>query len=420
MTTIGSEIRSVPAIGDAAPAMPGEGAGLADMFGEIIAGVSVAVGAQAVAQDGASAVVAEEAPAEAAADPSAAASVVQLLALTVKQQAKALAGASEPDEQTDTEATSDEDGQSAGTGECVTDVPILGAGVTPIAPPPTGRPALKAQEQAAVATASPHLAAAQDAKVLKAAKEAKVATVPDPKVAAQEEPDSSPIARAVSELLDATRQLSVPQSRKGDGQQVVRPTDAKPDNLGQEVRSIVHNAISGLHNQTAAAPFDIARPAEALLEPLVVEAKTDFAEVAIERQLDVSADGEWLDSLARDIARSAGEGGTLRFKLNPENLGSLRVEITPQANGSAVRLTAETDTARAIIAEAQPRLVAEAKANGLRISETHVDLGGQAPSGDPRRQNAAFEEAPLRTARFLRDQEESDGKPTPSRSERYA
>jgi flagellar hook-length control protein FliK len=143
--------------------------------------------------------------------------------------------------------------------------------------------------------------------------------------------------------------------------------------------------------------------------------------MAIEHQLDLAHEGEWLDRLARDIASTAGgEGNPLRFRLNPETLGTLRVEITHDRNGAAVRLTADTEAARTIIADAQPRLVAEARAQGVRISETHVDLGSQTASGDPRRQNSAFEEAPVRTARSLREQGEGDGKPTPGRSERYA
>lgn len=149
--------------------------------------------------------------------------------------------------------------------------------------------------------------------------------------------------------------------------------------------------------------------------------QVDNVQLAIERQLDMAHEGEWLDQLAKDIAETASsDKNPLRFRLNPETLGTLRVEITQDRNGAAVRFTADTEAARTIIADAQPRLIAEARAQGIRISEAHVDLGSQPQSGDPRRQNAAFEEAPLRTARSLQDQVEGDGNPTPGRSERYA
>jgi hypothetical protein len=77
-----------------------------------------------------------------------------------------------------------------------------------------------------------------------------------------------------------------------------------------------------------------------------------------------------------------------------------------------------------VLADAQPRLLAEARAQGLRISEAHVDLGGQNGSGDPRRPPSDFEEPHLRTARSLQkegqNEAEGDGKPTPRKSERYA
>ena len=91
--------------------------------------------------------------------------------------------------------------------------------------------------------------------------------------------------------------------------------------------------------------------------------------------LDLAKDGEWLDRLARDIARTANHDAQLKFQLNPEHLGSLRIELTNAADGTAIRMTADTDAARNILVDAQPRLLAEARAQGLRISESHVDLG---------------------------------------------
>ncbi len=144
------------------------------------------------------------------------------------------------------------------------------------------------------------------------------------------------------------------------------------------------------------------------------------AEILVEHQLDLATDGAWLDQLASDIAAAGEDGAPLRFRLNPETLGSLRVEISQERHGAAVRLTAETEAARAIIAEAQPRLLAEARAQGIRISEAHVDLGQGSASGDPRRQPATPNEPQLRTARSLQDDRESDGNPTERRSDRFA
>ena len=101
------------------------------------------------------------------------------------------------------------------------------------------------------------------------------------------------------------------------------------------------------------------------------------SEMGIAHHLKVEQDGQWLDQLARDIARTAAHDSQLRFKLNPEHLGSLAVEVTHRAEGAAIRFTADNEATRALIVDAQPKLMAEARAQGLRIAEAHVDLGAQ-------------------------------------------
>jgi len=161
-------------------------------------------------------------------------------------------------------------------------------------------------------------------------------------------------------------------------------------------------------------------------QPLHIEAAADFElgprpEFAVEQQLSLANEGEWLDQLAKDIAQTAGKEGSLRFRLNPETLGTLRVEVSQGQAGASVRLTADTEAARAIIADAQPRLVTEARAQGVRIAEAHVDLGaGQSGSGDARRQQDEQQRI-VRTASgpAAGEMEQTDGR-APLTSERYA
>lgn len=101
----------------------------------------------------------------------------------------------------------------------------------------------------------------------------------------------------------------------------------------------------------------------------------------IDRHLDLARDTQWLDRLARDISRAADHQGHLKFQLNPEHLGALTVEIANSAAGTAIRMSADTDQARQIIADAQPRLIAEVRAQGLRVAESHVDLNNQQSGG---------------------------------------
>lgn len=135
-------------------------------------------------------------------------------------------------------------------------------------------------------------------------------------------------------------------------------------------------------------PLDVAAPLAPAADIAMGPANADAAKVdaagpatqLVERHLNLAHEGEWLDRLARDIAHSAGGDGSLRFRLNPEHLGSLHVELTQGAAGTSLRLTADSEAARAIIADAQPRLVAEARAHGVKIAEAHVDLGGREQS----------------------------------------
>lgn len=105
------------------------------------------------------------------------------------------------------------------------------------------------------------------------------------------------------------------------------------------------------------------------------------AELSVTRHLDMLKDTQWLDTLAHDIGQAAAQNGHLKFQLNPEHLGSLAIEITNGAAGASIRMTTDNDNARAIIADAQPRLIAEVRAQGLRVADSHVDLGSQANSG---------------------------------------
>jgi flagellar hook-length control protein FliK len=137
-------------------------------------------------------------------------------------------------------------------------------------------------------------------------------------------------------------------------------------------------ALAGFTLDVGAAPAG-----SAAIVPDAVSTGIDppAADLSVVHQLDLAGDGAWLDQLTRDIARSADGSGQLRFSLAPEHLGRLDVQLAATADGTAIRLVAETREAHRIVADAQPQLVAEARAQGLRISETHVDLNNNGSSG---------------------------------------
>ncbi|MDB5688235.1 MAG: hypothetical protein JWL91_111 [Sphingomonas bacterium] len=140
---------------------------------------------------------------------------------------------------------------------------------------------------------------------------------------------------------------------------------------------------------TATSPLPFSASLASALPPTAVSGPTDMialalpGDTAIEHHLDLARDHVWLDQLAQDIARSADTNGRLRFALAPEHLGRMTVDLAAGADGTAVRLTTETEEARRIVSQAQPRLIAEAQAQGLRITETQVSLD-QRPGGQHR------------------------------------
>ena len=182
--------------------------------------------------------------------------------------------------------------------------------------------------------------------------------------------------------------------------------------------------IADTQAQTAdiATSAALAMPATAAPTPSTSIQPREVAGPAADRTLDLANDAEWLDRLARDIAQASGNEGTIRFRLHPQTLGHLRVELSQGDHGTSIRLTADNEQARAILTDAQPRLVAEARAQGVRIAETHVDLSGsdRHASGDPRRQDDNRLTPMIRTARDAAADADAPERPRRSRSDRYA
>ena len=250
-----------------------------------------------------------------------------------------------------------------------------------------GQPAPAASDRAARETSAKNLLAAARSAIEAALRPAKPATAAEPAVKAVQPATPGPAPAA-------------PPSRDAQASTPIADALPAPD-------SIVSSACAG---PAPSAP--VSAPSQS----------GDSTPPAPQRSLDIANDNAWLDRLAHDIAQAAGNEGAIRFRLHPETLGHLRVELSQGEHGTAVRLTADTEQARAILADAQPRLVAEARAQGVRIAETHVDLSGsdRQPAGDPRRQDDPRQTPIIRTARAAAGEADAPARPTRSRSDRYA
>lgn len=225
-------------------------------------------------------------------------------------------------------------------------------------------------------------------------------------------------AKDPAQPVELTPRIAAPGLPPAPDKPLSRASEPAPAATPAAATMPAANPVFSLFTQPTVLP-------EAL--PTPDSGPVETPEQMIERELDLAQDGEWLDRLARDIARSAGSEGPMRFRLNPETLGSLKVEIAQTDRGSAIRFTADTEAARAIIADAQPRLLAEARAQGLRVSETLVDVetsSGQL-AGEQGRRDEPREEARVRTSGAGRQARADDEPTTPgerpsARSDRYA
>ena len=266
---------------------------------------------------------------------------------------------------------------------------------TPPSPAATDAPEAKTvagQPEAKIDAARPEAPQVEPKQIEAAVKELlQRKVVPAKPTAAAPTPETAPAVKAEAPVAEAKGQVQ-PQSPA--------PVPAVPAAAQAPVPAPA-TVLPTLADQPqpALAPTT-PLPASAPAAPAGGEA-VRTADLAVERQLDLARDGEWLDRLARDIARAGSADTPLRFRLQPQTLGHLQVELQQGDHGTAVRLTVETEAARQLLADAQPRLAAEARAQGVRIAETHVDLSGSgrhAP-GDQRRQDEAAQSPMIRTAR---------------------
>ena len=287
-------------------------------------------------------------------------------------------------------------------------VPIQAAAVPAI---PAGRIAAPRDE----AAPEPRVTEALTSLLPAATGQVPRATAKPVRIDAKAVPASTPTDPAGAAVQLAASLLVRPATR-GDE----RGTSGPAADVGAPAVSLTPTTSTSMSVPGFAPPVDLSPAAGAAQAGSAAAAAP--AEPAIERRLDLAQDAEWLDQLARDIAGAGERDGPMRFRLHPQTLGHLRVELTQSDVGTSVRLTADTEAARAILVDAQPRLLAEARAQGVRIAESHVDLAGSGERGaaDSRRQDGERTPVIIRTAGGVAAEAEASDETRRSDSERYA
>ena len=131
-----------------------------------------------------------------------------------------------------------------------------------------------------------------------------------------------------------------------------------------------------------AAVLASASSAKALVPDFTASPPAVSGTSGVERHLDTVRNEVWLTDLARDIAGSVAEGGRLKFALAPDTLGRLDVEVHQNLAGISVHMSAHSQAARDLLVAAQPQIVEEIRAQGVRVASTEVSNSGPGPGGD--------------------------------------
>jgi hypothetical protein len=187
---------------------------------------------------------------------------------------------------------------------------------------------------------------------------------------------------------------------------------------GKDVALPALKAHDGSEAQTADAPSPVdpasllATPAMtpvASIDPAVTAAATLSAPTSVtpgapdvgaslgQSVVDLAVGNQWLDGVARDIANVVAADGQGSFRISPDHLGTMRVDIRNGALGVEADLTVKTEAARAALAAdndlsrgdgQQAVRIADIRVTDSRVDRmNHVadtarsDTSGQNPSG---------------------------------------
>jgi len=202
----------------------------------------------------------------------------------------------------------------------------------------------------------------------------------NPAIVAPSDATSDPVATEAAKIqLKQQEKAPQPAAAQQAQHQAAPAQPAPPRRRGEEVaapRRAGDTRRRADITPTDAASAGLPHGVSDTAQPTIARAVTDVhakGDTIVEQTLTIARDGAWLDKLAHDIA-SAGSGNDLHFKLEPQNLGALSVAIRQSDDGASIRLTADTQTTRDILVDAQPKLMAEARAHGLKVSDTQIDV----------------------------------------------
>lgn len=119
------------------------------------------------------------------------------------------------------------------------------------------------------------------------------------------------------------------------------------------------------------------------------------------RQLYVTPDKQWIDTLRREIVSSSARDNHLQFTLKPEHLGRLDIVLTTQDGKVDIQFDASTSAAAQILATEKQQLIADLRQAGVKVGQFEMTNG----------QDGARQQQ-----RHRQDAQTPDPHPTPNRN----
>lgn len=193
-------------------------------------------------------------------------------------------------------------------------------------------------------------------------------------------------------------------------QELVTQMDALPDARSDAVTTALRNAenkpqlptpLPSLNLSMADArffSFEVTSGIQATpasVTPIVAPTGTPIAEL---KQLIITADGEWVGALARDIVSHATRDNQLAFTLVPEHLGQLDIAVTTDNGKVDIRLETSTQAAAHAIATEQARLIEDLRHAGLKLGQFDMSNRqnghGQQQGPQPDNQRTEYDSTP--------------------------
>lgn len=107
--------------------------------------------------------------------------------------------------------------------------------------------------------------------------------------------------------------------------------------------------------------------------PAGTQPVTDLSATLGQQVIDMSSGGQWIDGLAKEIATLASGTGQGSFRLSPEHLGPMRVDIRHGDLGAEISLTVQTAAAETALRQDSDKLKADAQLSAVRVHEVRVE-----------------------------------------------